>query len=240
MCSYCTHGGVRVYCMYTTQNHTRIVCRYTDVGWLCAAMVWIVTHRFVAALSQYGVVQQPPACRFRSAVLNLLSVPNTLYSMRHTKHTIFPSCSRGTSCAPRHGPFADVSFCGSALAYLLLYYIVCLLACLIACWPVCLGACFPCVFARVAVRWGRTCWTVHISPHFTRPCIPPACTGADVRRKLDELAVRWKMKDPGRADETTQYSSVPLMSMQGEDVDDQVKLVYVLCFITIVSCVGCC
>lgn len=46
---------------------------------------------------------------------------------------------------------------------------------------------------------------------------------ADVRRKLDELAVRWKMKDPGRADETTEYSRVPLMNSQADDVDDQVR-----------------
>lgn len=46
--------------------------------------------------------------------------------------------------------------------------------------------------------------------------------GADIRRKVDELAVRWKMKDPGRADETTEYSSVPLMDQHGDDLDDQV------------------
>lgn len=39
---------------------------------------------------------------------------------------------------------------------------------------------------------------------------------------MEELAVRWKMKDPGRADDTTEYSSVPLMSSQADDLDDQV------------------
>eukprot|EP00904_Undaria_pinnatifida_P000794 jgi/Undpi1/10715/HiC_scaffold_29.g13163.m1 len=50
--------------------------------------------------------------------------------------------------------------------------------------------------------------------------------GQDVRRKLDELAVRWKMKDPGAADATTEYSRVPLMSSQGEDMDDQAEVVH--------------
>lgn len=48
-------------------------------------------------------------------------------------------------------------------------------------------------------------------------------TVTDIRRKVDELAVRWKMKDPGRADQTTEYSSVPLMSSVDDDADDQVR-----------------
>lgn len=35
--------------------------------------------------------------------------------------------------------------------------------------------------------------------------------------------MRWKMKDPGRADQTTEYSSVPLMSSFDDDADDQVR-----------------
>lgn len=45
---------------------------------------------------------------------------------------------------------------------------------------------------------------------------------ADMRRKVEEIAVRWRMKDPDRAEDSTGYSSVPLMSSQGDDVDDQV------------------
>lgn len=44
----------------------------------------------------------------------------------------------------------------------------------------------------------------------------------DIRRKVDELAVRWKMKDPGRADETTEYSAVPLLGSNRDDPDDEV------------------
>ncbi|CAM9414929.1 unnamed protein product [Ectocarpus sp. 12 AP-2014] len=50
--------------------------------------------------------------------------------------------------------------------------------------------------------------------------------GNDIRRKVDELAVRWKMKDPGRADQTTEYSSVPLMSSVDDDADDQAEVVH--------------
>lgn len=46
----------------------------------------------------------------------------------------------------------------------------------------------------------------------------------DIRRKVDELAVRWKMKDPGRADETTEYSAVPLLDSNRDDADDEVRL----------------
>ncbi|CAM9857423.1 unnamed protein product [Pylaiella littoralis] len=50
--------------------------------------------------------------------------------------------------------------------------------------------------------------------------------GNDIRRKVDELAVRWKMKDPGRADETTEYSSVPLLDQHRDDPDDQAEVVH--------------
>lgn len=48
-----------------------------------------------------------------------------------------------------------------------------------------------------------------------------------MRRKVEELAVRWKMKEPGRAVDTTDYSSVPLMSSTADD-DDQVTSLFSL------------
>lgn len=52
-------------------------------------------------------------------------------------------------------------------------------------------------------------------------------TAVDVRRELDKLAVRWKMKNPGRVENTADYdSSVPLMSSQGDDPDDQVSIYF--------------
>lgn len=60
--------------------------------------------------------------------------------------------------------------------------------------------------------------------------------GSDIRRKVDELAVRWKMKEPGRADQTTEYSSVPLLDSNADDLDDQVRGLWcVLC-----CCAGLC
>ncbi|CAN0043938.1 unnamed protein product [Ascophyllum nodosum] len=52
--------------------------------------------------------------------------------------------------------------------------------------------------------------------------------GNDVRRELDKFAVRWKMKNPGRVEDTTgdHGSSVPLMSAQGDDFDDQAEVVH--------------
>ncbi|CAM9510071.1 unnamed protein product [Scytosiphon promiscuus] len=50
--------------------------------------------------------------------------------------------------------------------------------------------------------------------------------GNDIRRKVDELAVRWKMKDPGRADETTEYSAVPLLDSNRDDQDDEAEVVH--------------
>lgn len=44
--------------------------------------------------------------------------------------------------------------------------------------------------------------------------------------------MRWKMKEPGRADETTEYSSVPLLDSNADDPDE-------VCAVCGLQCAAC-